>query len=154
MQQVLFNNFIYIVLVHVGVPHAIRVYHQHRPFIAAVHATRRVDANLAFAAEIERLYFVLGIAANLAGMVIVAASFTRLALIAAEKHMFLIMTHDANQVRKQFNSLYSMLELGTDPLHEQAEISERGERPQFSDYPCQTGKVEQMPVMPTEQRQR
>jgi hypothetical protein len=38
-------------------------------------------------------------------MVIVAASFAWLTLIAAEKHMFLIMTHGANQVQKQSNSL-------------------------------------------------
>jgi len=62
-------------------------------------------------------------------MVIVAASFTLLALIAAEKHMFLIMTHGANQVQKQFNSLYSMADLGAQPLDEQAEITERGKRP-------------------------
>ena len=87
-------------------------------------------------------------------MVIVAASFARLTLIAAEKHMFLIMTHGANQIQKQFNSLYSMPELGTEPLYEKAEITERGEWPQFSNNPRQTGKIEQMPVMPTEQRQR
>ena len=62
-------------------------------------------------------------------MVIVAASFALLTLIAAEKHMFLIMTHGAGQVQEQFNSLYAMPELGTEPLHEQAEISERGEWP-------------------------
>ena len=129
MQQMLFNDLVYIVLVHIGVPHAIRVHHQHRPFIAAVHATRRIDANLALTIEIECSYFVLGIAAQVAGMVIVAASFTRLALIAAEKHMFLIMTHGASQVQKQCISLYSMPDLGAEPLDKQAEITERGKRP-------------------------
>jgi hypothetical protein len=62
-------------------------------------------------------------------MVIVAASFTRLALIAAEKHMFLIMTHGASQVQKQCISLYSMPDLGAEPLDKQAEITERGKRP-------------------------
>ena len=40
MQQMLFDNLVYIVFVHVGVPHAIRVYNQHRSLVAAVHAAR------------------------------------------------------------------------------------------------------------------
>lgn len=66
VQQMLFDNFVYIVFVHIGVPHVIRVHHQHWPLIATVHATRRVDADLAFAGEIKRLYFFLSIAAHLA----------------------------------------------------------------------------------------
>jgi hypothetical protein len=95
MLYVLGNNFVDVVLVDIGVPNGLRVYHQDRTFVATVQTAGIIDPDLALAGELERLDLILGIGAHLTGAMIVAANFARLALVDAEENVSLVVTHGA-----------------------------------------------------------
>ena len=57
----------------------------HGPFLAAIEAAGLVDAHLAFAGEAELLDALLGVVAQLAGALVVAADAAAVALVAAEE---------------------------------------------------------------------
>jgi hypothetical protein len=54
--QVLLDDFVQVLVVHIGVPRALRVNHQYRPFFATVEATGLIDADLARAGQSQFLH--------------------------------------------------------------------------------------------------
>ena len=87
------NDFVDIVLVDVGVPDVVRIDDHHRAFGTTVHATRQINAHPAFAAQVQLLDAILGVAANTLRVMLVAALASVVALIDTEKYVMLVITH-------------------------------------------------------------
>src|SRR3989304_5910988 len=100
MLQMLADDFVQIALVHIGVPDAFRINHQHRPLIARPHAARRVDAHgVCFCGQPQGFLLVLDVIAHLLRTEIVAAILSGFALISAEENMLVKVTHKNNLMK-------------------------------------------------------
>ena len=77
----LVDDFLDVVLVHVGVPGLLGIAHHHRVLLAAVEAASLVDANLAGTAVFQFLEPALGVIAQLGCTAAVAALLALLALV-------------------------------------------------------------------------
>src|SRR3989338_8196081 len=92
--QMLFDDLIEIPFILEGVPDAFRINHDDRAFVAAIHASGGVDADVVLAAgNTKFLDLVLDVVARHLRAVIAATIFAVLALISAEKNMFVIKAH-------------------------------------------------------------
>jgi hypothetical protein len=91
--EVLLDDLVDVRLVDVRVPDLLGVHDDDRPFVAAVEAAGLVDPHLPFAGEAERLHAVLRVAAQRVGLVVLAAVLARLALVAAEEDVVLVIAH-------------------------------------------------------------
>src|SRR3972149_1084846 len=92
--QMLFDDLIEIPFILEGVPDAFGINHDDRAFIAAIHASGGVDADVVLAVgNIKLLDLVLDVVARLLRAGIAATIFTVLALIGAEKNMFVVIAH-------------------------------------------------------------
>src|SRR5690606_28090763 len=94
--EVRVDDFVYVALIEVGVPDSLRIDDEHRAFLAAIQASRLVDANLAGACQPELLDTLLGVFLHGLGIAIGA---TRpvgpgLTLVQTEKYMMTVVTHD------------------------------------------------------------
>src|SRR5665811_776027 len=90
----LFDDLIEIAFIHVGVPSALGIDHDDRTFVAAIHASGGVDADVVLlVGNAEFLDLVLHVIARLLRTVIVAAGFTAFALVGAEKNMLVVKAH-------------------------------------------------------------
>jgi len=61
LDQMRLDDFLHVVFVHCGVPHALAIDHEHRAEFASVEATGLVDPDRTAAAETERLNPLLGV---------------------------------------------------------------------------------------------
>src|SRR5688500_15458659 len=93
--EVLLDDLVDVLLVHVRVPGLLGVDHHHRSQLAAVEAAGLVDAHLALAGELELLDALLGVLLHRLGAVAGAAILGGLALVEAEEHVVLVVAHDA-----------------------------------------------------------
>src|SRR2546423_3974056 len=91
--QVLLDDLVDVGVVEVRVPDAFRIDHDARPLLAAIEAAGLVDADLAFAGETELLDAALGVIADLARPLVVAADAAVVALVAAEEDMLCVIGH-------------------------------------------------------------
>src|SRR4051812_18919677 len=89
------DDFVYILAVHVGVPDTFRIDDDYGTFITAIETAGLVHSHFAGAGELELLHARLGVVAHLLRRMIVTASRTALALIAAEEDVPLIVAHAA-----------------------------------------------------------
>ena len=95
----LFDDFIEIAFIYVGVPGALGIDYDDRAFLAAIHTSGGVDADFIFGVgNTEFLDLVLHVIARLLRAVIVATRTAVLALIGAEKNMFVVKAHGGYQV--------------------------------------------------------
>ena len=83
-----------------------RVHDDHRPLVAAVEAAGLVDAHLPLPVEAERLDALFCVVAQLVRLVVLAAVLPRLALVAAEEHMMLVVAHRGSGGRRAAAILY------------------------------------------------
>src|SRR5476649_814565 len=90
------DDFIDVGLVDVGVPSALRIDHDDRPFFAAVEATRLVDADLAWPREAQLLHALFRVLLHRFGAAVRAArTIARVAPVQAKKYvMFKKRGHD------------------------------------------------------------
>src|SRR4030067_2705798 len=92
--QILFDDLIEIPFILEGVPDAFGINHDDRAFVAAIHASGGVDADVVLAVgNIKLLDLVLDVVARLLRAVIAATILAVLALIGAEEHMFVVIAH-------------------------------------------------------------
>src|SRR5688572_1279841 len=89
----LVDDLVDVLAIHVGIPDRIGVDHHDRALLAAVEASRLIDAHLAGPGELQALDAVLGVVAHLLRAAAVAALLAFLALVAAEKDMFPVVAH-------------------------------------------------------------
>mgnify|MGYP000591343346 CR=1 FL=1 len=76
------------------IPDRFRINNQHRAVVTAIQTARLVDADIARAAEAQRLDLLLGIGLQIAGAMIVAAAVGGRALVAADEDVvFEVLTH-------------------------------------------------------------
>lgn len=95
----LFDDLIEVVFINIGIPGALGIDHDDRAFVAAIHASGRVDADFILGiGKAELLDLVLYVIARLLRTVIVAASAAVLALIGTEKNMLIVKAHDKYQM--------------------------------------------------------
>jgi hypothetical protein len=94
MDEMLIDDFVHILCVHVGVPDSFRVDDEYRTFFAAIHAAGAVNPNLSLPVELERLHPVLGINTHIGRAMVVATGGARFALVDAEKYVMPIVAHD------------------------------------------------------------
>src|ERR1035437_9528500 len=93
MLPVFLDDLVDVMLVDIGVPDFFRVHHDAGAFLAAVEATRLVDARVAFPGEPEFLHALLGVVAQRTRALVVAADPAALALVAAEENVVGVITH-------------------------------------------------------------
>lgn len=91
MQQVLFDDFIHVLLACVGIPDALGVNYQYRALVASVHAAGVIDANTRFSRQTQLFDALLGIITHARGTFVSAARFTIRALVNTKKQMVLIV---------------------------------------------------------------
>ena len=87
------DDLVDVLAVHVGVPDGLGIDDQHGSFLATVETAGLVDAHLSLAVEAERLDPALGVLLHLDGVGVRTASFRRLALVAAEEHVAVVVAH-------------------------------------------------------------
>ena len=85
LHKMLFDNFIDVVLIDIGVPDPFRVDHQHRTEFAAIEATGLIDAGLTRAIEVKFPNALFGIFLNGTSTAITAAGAAIVALVQTEK---------------------------------------------------------------------
>src|SRR3990172_5906435 len=92
--EMLFDDLVEIPFILEGVPNTFWINHDDRAVVAAIHASGGVDADVVLAAgNIKLLDLVLDIVARLLRAVIAATILAIIALISAEKNMFVVKTH-------------------------------------------------------------
>jgi hypothetical protein len=95
MLQVLFDDFIKVAFVYIGVPHPFRIHHYDRSFFASAHATCGIYADtVRVCGDRQGLDPVLDVITHILRIEIIATVLTLFALIGAEKYMFLVVTHE------------------------------------------------------------
>src|SRR5688500_178873 len=95
----LVDELVDVLAVHVGVPDRVGVDHHDRALLAAVEASRLVDAHLAGPGELQALDAILGVVAHFLRAAAVAALLAFLALVAAEENVLAIVAHGRNYIR-------------------------------------------------------
>src|SRR5690349_18408782 len=95
VHEVLVDDLVDVVLVHVGVPDLLGIDDDDRPFLAAVEAARLVDADHALAVELELLDALLGVFLHRLGAMAGAAVLGRIALVEAKEDVVLVVAHAA-----------------------------------------------------------
>jgi hypothetical protein len=93
VNQMLLNDFLDVFLINVAVPDFFRVNDDDRTLVAAIHATRLVDADPATAFELQLADAVLGVGLSRCGTQIVAAALAVATLVATEKYVVFVVTH-------------------------------------------------------------
>src|SRR5205823_5524030 len=91
--QVLLDDLVDVRAVDVGVPDRVRVDHHAGAFFAAIQAPGLVDAHFPGAGKPQLLDPLLGVIAHRGGPLVVAAGAPAVALVAAEKHVPLVVGH-------------------------------------------------------------
>jgi hypothetical protein len=91
--QVFRNNLIDVFPVHVGVPNAFRIDHDHRPLTAAIQATGGIDSRPAFARQTQGLDPLLGISAQFGGPALLATLAAIVPFIGAKKYVVTVIGH-------------------------------------------------------------
>src|SRR5437764_14440875 len=91
--QVLLDDLVDISTVDVRIPDRLRINDDARAFLAAIEATGLVDADLARPGEAELFHAALGVVAQFACALVVAAHAPAVALVAAEKDVSCVMGH-------------------------------------------------------------
>src|SRR5450759_1965870 len=90
----LFDDFIEIAFINVGVPGTLGINHDDRTFLATIHTSGGVDADfILWVGNAELLDLVLHIVACLLCAVIVAASAAVLTWIGTENNMLILKAH-------------------------------------------------------------
>jgi len=98
----LLDDLVEIAFVHVGVPGALGIDHDDRAFVAAIHATGGVDADVVLLfGNPELLDLVFYVVARLLRAVVVAASAAVFALVGTEKYMLVVKAHGGHQINKR-----------------------------------------------------
>src|SRR4051812_24653057 len=92
--EMLLDDLVDVGLVHVGVPDLLRIHHDAGAFLAAVEAAGLVDAHGARARKAELLDALLGVVAQRARALVVAAGLAVLALVAAEEYVLVVVAHE------------------------------------------------------------
>lgn len=92
-KQVRLDNFLNVRFVKDPIPDALGVDHQHWTIVAAAHAARTVDANLAVVVGTKGLEAVFGIGLKGRCTGLVAAVGPRLTLVDTEEDVFVVVTH-------------------------------------------------------------
>jgi hypothetical protein len=93
VEQVLFNDFVNIFLIYVGIPDSFRINDQHRPFVTAIQATRRVYAYATHTTDPQLLASLFGVLAQPPGIKPLTARAAILAEVGTEEQMVLIVGH-------------------------------------------------------------
>jgi hypothetical protein len=93
MKNVRIDDLVDVVPVDIRIPNVIGIDDDDRAFVATIQATCFVDPDLALAVEIEFLDALLRVRLHFARTLVVAAYFGRVALVAAEKNVTLVITH-------------------------------------------------------------
>jgi hypothetical protein len=94
MPEMLFDDFIEIGLIYIGVPGGFRINYDDRPFVATIHAPGGIDADIVIGfRNAEFLDLVLHIVACPLGSKIAATIAAVLPLIGTEKYMLVEITH-------------------------------------------------------------
>src|SRR3989338_8927600 len=91
MNQMLVNNLVNVATVSVGVPRALRINHDYRPFLAAIETTGAVHADTALSMQPQRFDPLLGVIAHDLGIVVRAAGGTVIPTVHTKKHMVTIV---------------------------------------------------------------
>ena len=95
MAEVLFDDFINVSLVDVGVPYPLGIDDQYRAFVAAVQAAGIIDTHFALTAQTQLFGALLGIVTHRLGVMALAAGAAISALIGAEENMVAVIRHGA-----------------------------------------------------------
>ena len=98
IDQMLVNDLVHILLVHIGVPGLVRIDDDYRPLAATTQATRIIDTYPTLVAKPQRLDPLLGVIAHRLGIMVLTASGTILALIGAKEDMVLEIGHGLSAV--------------------------------------------------------
>lgn len=93
MHQVLIDDLVNVVLVHIRVPNALRINHDYRAEFTAVETSGAINSQLGFAGEAKRLDASFGVVAHGLGVVIGATSAAVVALVDAEEHVVAVVRH-------------------------------------------------------------
>jgi hypothetical protein len=94
MPEMLFDDFIEIGLIHIGVPGGFRINHDDRPFVATIHAPGGINADIVIGfGNAKFLDLVLHVVACPLGSKIAATIAAVLPLIGTEKYMLVEITH-------------------------------------------------------------
>jgi hypothetical protein len=93
MKNVRIDDLVDIVPIDIRVPDVVGVDDDDRAFVTTIQAAGLVDPDLALAVEIEFLDPPLGVSLHFARTPVIAADFGRVALVAAEKNVTLVITH-------------------------------------------------------------
>ena len=93
MKNVRIDDLVDIVPIDIRVPDVVGVDDDDRAFVTTIQAAGPVDPDLALAVEIEFLDALLRVRLHFARTLVVAAYFGRVALVAAEKNVTLVITH-------------------------------------------------------------
>ena len=93
MQQVLLDDFVDILPIHIGVPDTFRVNDDYRPLVTAVKTSCRVDPDAALARKPERLAALLGIVAHGLRIKALATRTAIRAFVDTEKNVISIVVH-------------------------------------------------------------
>jgi hypothetical protein len=97
--QMLLDDLIEILFIHIGVPGALGIDDDDRTFLATIQASGGVDADfILIVGDAELLDLVLDIIARLLRAVIAAASFAVFALIGTEENMLVEKAHGGHRV--------------------------------------------------------
>lgn len=93
-EQMLVNNLINILLIHVGVPDIVRIDNDHRPLFTAVETSCRINSNRAFFSSYPQFFTTFfSVVTHFLRIKILATLTAVLPLISAEKHMMAIIRH-------------------------------------------------------------
>ena len=95
MHQMLFDDFVNVVLVNVAIPYRFGINYQHRPQLAAIKTTRNVDADTRLNLVAKLLDAILCIRSHSFRTVVIAAGLAVLALVGTEKYVMIKVAHAA-----------------------------------------------------------
>ena len=93
MHQMLFQDFVDIFPVDIGVPHTLRVNDDDWPLVTAIKASRRVDPDAALARDSQRLAALLGVITHCQGIESLATGTAIRSLVDAEKYVITVIVH-------------------------------------------------------------
>ena len=93
MHEVFVDDFVDVMLIHIGVPDAFGIDRDHWALRTAIHATRVVNPALSRGVEFERFDFFLGVIAHGLRTLGGTAGFAALALVYAKKYVVFVVVH-------------------------------------------------------------
>jgi hypothetical protein len=93
MDEVFLDDFVYVIIIHVGIPYPFRINGYHRPLAAAIHTSGGIDPDAALARQAKYLDPVFCVGTGRQGIEVLAAGTAIFTLVGAKKYVITIIRH-------------------------------------------------------------